>query len=138
MGQAITYDDYQQYAADNHLKLKFTADQMPISLRHQVIWQCMITGQIFARSWHHMQGNDYPSQGQRYWKEKRVSYYDTAMRLGLEFIFDPEIDYAPDSIKAPVKWKNKEGRIVVASFHQVGYENIKVPLREALLLNGHR
>jgi hypothetical protein len=147
MTAKTNYEDYLKLALQHRLRLLNRADELPPSVYHRALWQCLVTGESFARTYHQIKHHsdpaegEYPSPGQHYVANYLKNYYVLAEQLGIEFIYDPVHDLAPYSVKTEVKWRgrpiqNKDGtierRIVVASYHQLAYGQIRKDHRRDL------
>lgn len=133
----VDYTDYLRVAHENSLRFLHDPDELPLHRTDKALWQCLVTGLPFARSYHHVLADPYPSPGQMYWAQYGHLYRETADKLGIEFVFDETVDLAPGSTKQPVKWRGKSGRIVVTDLASLAYRPITKKLKEQLGLADH-
>jgi hypothetical protein len=121
--QSYTFEHYTVKAHLNNLELLMRPDEIPATTDEPALWRCKITGIIFDRSFHTTPSSQSAnsSPGQRYWQKYKNEYYKVAAYYGLEFIYDPLIDYAPYDTRTPVKWRTRSGQCVVLSLHTLKY-----------------
>lgn len=128
MPAKIEYQDYLSLAARAGVEFLHKPDELPPTVDHNALWRDRLSGQTFRRTYHTMQdqlNNGEPaSPGERFRREYLQNYYDLADQLGIEFLYDPAVDVAPSDTKDYVKWRGKNGDVVIASYHQLGYQRI--------------
>jgi hypothetical protein len=119
----FSHEHYVAKGVLNNLELLMKPDEVPPNTNEPAIWRCRITGVIFDRAYHQLPqtAGQNSSPGQRYWIQYRDEYYKTAEYYGLEFVYDPLTDFAPSDTRSPVKWRVRDGRVVVLSLHQLKY-----------------
>lgn len=128
----VGYDDYLREAEKHQLRFLHAPDQLPDRKEEPALWQCRITGQIFARSYANVLADEYPSPGQKFIHDYLPKFNERAAELGIEFLYDPATDYAPASVKDPCKWRGPNGNVVVASYYDLAYGYIKQALKDKL------
>ena len=95
-------------------------------------WRCRLTGRIMNKRIAVVKRSAYGSRYQREFWETHNKYKNLAQRLGITFLYDPAIEFFPVTTKIPCRWLSREGHLVLASYHDLGYNIISADLRGQL------
>lgn len=128
----VGYQDYIILAHNKNLIFLHNPDELPDSRTTPALWQCRLTGEIFKRSYHNVMHDDYPSPGQKFAADHLPKYWERAAQLGIEFLFNPELDKAPSDSRQPMKWRGRNGNVVIAGYDELTYRPITHKLMTAL------
>lgn len=95
-------------------------------------WRCRLTGKIMNKQIAVVKRTKYGSRYQREFWDTHRKYKDLARRLGIIFLYDPRIEFFPVTTKTPCRWLGREEQLVLASYHDLGYNIITVDRRNQL------
>ena len=139
MPAKLTYEDYLALAAKCGVEFLHQEDELPFNVDTNALWRDIQSGQTFRRTYHIMQDqfrNGEPTSPQeRFRKEYLPDFYKLAEKLGIEFIYDPTVDVCPASTKDYCKWRGRNGNVVIASYHQLAYQDIPAKVKAELGLD---
>jgi len=95
-------------------------------------WRCRLTGKIMNKQIAVVKRAEFGSRYQREFWETRDKYNALAERLGIIFLYNPGIEFFPVTTKTPCRWRGRDGSLVIASYHDLGYDIITVNRRSQL------
>ena len=95
-------------------------------------WRCRLTGKIMNKQIAVVKRSKYGSRYQREFWDTHEKYKQLAQRLGILFLYDPASEFFPVTTKTPCRWRGREGQLVLASYHDLGYDIITVDRRTQL------
>ena len=98
-------------------------------------WRCRLTGKIMNKRIAVVKRSRYGSRYQREFWDFHAKYKKLAQRLGILFLYDPAIEFFPVTTKTPCRWRGREGQLVLACYHDLGYNFITTDLRGQLGLS---
>lgn len=98
-------------------------------------WRCRLTGKVMHKAIASVQRGEHGSRYQKVFYGEGGTYQkykNLASRLNIIFLYDPNIEFFPITTKIPCRWRSRNGELVVASYHDLGYNIITSERRSQL------
>lgn len=105
--------------------------QPPSSIRVKTTWKCIETGEVLARTYLAVKAivGMCGEHGNTHSMDKYV-------KVGKEYSLTPCFDSSPKSVHDTVQWKCPNGRIIYASYYELGYKRYNLRLKKELIFGG--
>ena len=105
---------------------------IPLYAVDATYWRCRLVGKVMNKAIAAVRYREYGSRYQRTFSATYAKYRELARILGITFIYDPKIEFFPVTTKTPCRWMNRSDQLVVASYHDLGYDMITSKRQEQL------
>lgn len=121
---AHTYGEYVALGKSKGLDYMETEGFTPKNSRTPVKWRCNLTGHVFTKAYQRVKDAPFGTRYQRDFAMNLARYYALADALGIEFPYNASTDKFPRNTKTKTVWEGKDGKQVMASFHELAYDII--------------